>query len=246
LSPFFALELDGTTAALRENITMRLASSLFALSAVLLLSTAAAAQSQPQAAVTAQPITTPGTPQPGVAPSAPAGTLVVPAGTQLYPTPMQQTVQDSYVPQSVAMSGPEELDYSEGQNVPSGYHPETRVRKGLVIAGSATFGGCYLFSLLIAAAGQDSASSSGGKNDVAPLFIPVLGPFITMGNSSSATADVFLAIDGAAQAAGVAMAVVGLTMPRTILVRNDLGRGSAQVTITPVIGPGSAGIGGTF
>jgi hypothetical protein len=224
---------------------MRLPSSLFALSAIVLLTHSAAAQSQPQAAVTAQPITTPGTPQPGVAPSAPGGTIVVPAGTQMYPTPMQQTVQDSYVPQSVAMSGPEELDYADGQNVPSGYHQETRVRKGLIIAGGATFGGTYLFSLLLAAAGQDSASNGGGKNDLAPLFIPVFGPFITMGNSTSATADVFLAIDGAAQAAGVAMAVVGLSMPKTILVRNDLGRG-AEVTIQPVVGFGTAGVGGTF
>ncbi len=134
---------------------------------------------------------------------------------------MAQQTQPSYVPQSVALSGPKEIrDYSEGDPVPPGYTPVERTRKGLVIGGAVTFGVLYLISALVAAAGEDTKGS--GDNEAAALWVPAVGPFIQMFNTDSAVANVFLAIDGIAQSAGVAMFVIGLTSPRTVLVRNDL------------------------
>ncbi len=166
------------------------------------------------------------------------------AGDGQYVAPMQQQTQQTYVPQSVAMSGPRVIrDWHEGEPIPPGYHPSTRIRTGLVAGGAAMFGAPYLISVLVAAAGADLQSNSGGTNAAAPLYIPVVGPFITMGNvSDSATADVFLVIDGLLQATGVALFIYGLAVPKTVLVRNDLGA-LKNVMATPVIGKNFTGVG---
>ena len=145
-----------------------------------------------------------------------------PATPSGYTAPLYQQTQPSYVPQSVAMSGPRLIqDWEEGQPVPPGYHPDTRIRKGLVIGGAVMFGTLYLLSALVAAAGSDS--SSNGGNAEAALWIPGVGPFIQMTSTSSSVANVFLAIDGLGQAGGLAMLIYGLAAPKTVLVRNDLG-----------------------
>jgi len=161
-----------------------------------------------------------------------------------YVAPMQQQTQQTYVPQSVAMSGPRVLkDWHEGEPIPPGYHPSTRIRGGLVGGGAGLFAGTYLISVLVAAVGQDLRADNGGANAAAPLFIPVVGPFITMGNvSGSATADVFLVIDGLAQAMGVAMFIYGLAVPKTVLVRNDLGKVKFNPPM-PFVAKSGAGIG---
>src|SRR5262249_33082790 len=73
----------------------------------------------------------------------------VPTQTE-YPAPLAQTTQPSYVPQSVALSGPEELrNWHEGEPIPPGYKPVERVRKGLIIGGAITFGALYSLSALV-------------------------------------------------------------------------------------------------
>jgi hypothetical protein len=122
------------------------------------------------------------------------------------------------VPQSVALSGPGEItSWHEGEPVPPGYHPVERVRKGLIIGGAVTFGVLYLWSVFGAAIAHDLGDNADA------LYIPGLGPFAQMATTTSATGNVFNAIDGAGQSAGLVMLIVGLTSPRTILVRNDLG-----------------------
>jgi hypothetical protein len=184
-------------------------------------------------------------------PSAPSPVVPPPSGQVQangeYVAPMQQATQPTYVPQSVAMSGPREIrDFDEDtQRVPAGYHPETRVRKGLIIAGACTFGAMYLLTALVAAAGDDVSSANGGNNPVAALWVPVAGPFIQMSQTSSSTANFFLAIDGLAQAGGAAMLIGGIASPKTVLVRDDL----AKVWIAPTrVGRDGYGLGmtGTF
>jgi len=169
----------------------------------------------------------------------PPASAVTPYGE--YVAPMAQQTQPSYVPQSVAMSGPRMIkDWDENQPIPQGYHRETRVRKGMVISGAIVFGVPYLYSALIAAVGSDIASSTGESNKVGALAVPVLGPFIEMGETGSSTANFMLAIDGVAQAAGAFMFIYGLTSPRNVLVRNDL----AMVTVTPMrFGKDGSGLG---
>jgi len=176
-----------------------------------------------------------------------------------YVAPLQQQTQQVYVPQSVALSGPRIIkDYEDGEPIPPGYHAETRVRSGLVVGGAVTFGCMYLLSVLVGAALSDSAkqsesySYSGGysspkKEDGDFLFVPIAGPFLQMTKTDSSSGNVTLAIDGIAQAAGATMLIVGITSPKTVLVRNDLG----EVRILPMRmgkdGSGTGiGLGGTF
>jgi hypothetical protein len=66
-----------------------------------------------------------------------------------------------------------------------------------------------------------------------------------MTRTESSTANVFLAFDGLGQAAGATMLVAGITSPKTVLVRNDLG----EVRVTPMrLGRAGGGLGlvGTF
>ena len=154
-----------------------------------------------------------------------------------YVAPLSQTTQPSYVPQSVALSGPRMIrDWHDGDPIPWGYHREERVRKGEVISGAIVFGVLYLYSGFIAAIGEDV---SPGNNRAAALYIPVLGPFIELHQSSSATLNYLLVLDGLAQGVGAGMFLHGLSSPRAVLVRNNL----AMVTLTPAqFGKDGAGV----
>jgi hypothetical protein len=162
-----------------------------------------------------------------------------------YTAPLYQQTQPSYVPQSVALSGPREIkDWNEGDPIPPGYRPVERTRKGLIVGGAVTFGTLYLLTVLVTAMIQDVENATGSKDNVSALYVPALGPFIQMASTSSSSGNVVLAIDGAGQTAGAIMLIVGLTSPKTVLVRNDL----AEIRFAPVITRGSAGAGlvGTF
>jgi hypothetical protein len=168
----------------------------------------------------------PGGPQPN---PAPPPSQAAPNGE--YVAPLSQQTQQVYVPQSVALSGPRMIkDWQEGEPIPPGYHRTTRVRTGLVVGGALTFGIPYLYSGLIASAGADIGDVNNTSNSLAALYVPVLGPFIEMGQTNSATARYFLALDGLAQGAGLFMLIYAIASPRNILVRNDL----AMLTVTPV------------
>jgi hypothetical protein len=137
-----------------------------------------------------------------------------------YATPLQQQTQQTYVPQSVAFSGPRQIkDWNEGEPIPPGYHPVQRLRTGLVVGGAVMFGVLYLFSALAASISSDTNQGNGFDN---ALWIPGIGPFIQMASTSSATGNLVLAIDGAAQSAGLAMLIYGIVSPKTVLLRNDL------------------------
>jgi hypothetical protein len=130
-------------------------------------------------------------------------------------------------------------NYDEGDPVPAGYHPETRARLGLVIGGSVTFGVFYMMSVLVAGIG-----TLVGSSDTGTLYLPAVGPFLTMGNTTSGEVKTLLAVDGIVQTAGVVMLVAGIAAPKTVLVRNDL---SARV-IPMTMGKEGYGLGvaGTF
>ena len=169
------------------------------------------------------------------------------AGDGQYVTPMQQQTQQTYVPQSVALSGPRVLrDWHEGEPIPPGYHPATRARTGMIAGGLTMFGVPYLISVLVGAGGADSGCCNA-------MYIPVVGPFVQMGSvhsgdaSADSVADVFLVLDGLLQAAGVGMFIYGIAVPKTVLVRNDLGKVKFNPPM-PFVGHNSAGMGvsGTF
>jgi len=201
-------------------------------------------------------------PPPQTGPQAPPPPQSAIAGNGEYVAPMQQQTQQTYVPQSVAMSGPRQINgWSEGDPIPPGYHPISRVRGGLVAGGASLFGAMYLlFGLLPATIDSDSCSGYSGSschNTLWPLYIPVVGPFITMGTngSHSTTVGLLLAIDGLAQAGGMAMMIFG-AIGRTVLMRNDLGMNplefrvgqAKKLELQPMMGMGmtQSGTGGGF
>lgn len=161
-----------------------------------------------------------------------------PAVQPVYTAPLSQTTQTTYVPQSVAMSGPEEItDFDFERPVPLGYTMVKRPRKGMIIGGAVSFGVSYGISVLSAAIGEDI--SSGGRNEAAAMWIPVAGPFLQMAQTDSATLRVFLFGLGAAQTTGAILLYYGLTTKKRVLVRNDI---VGSLMVTPTVGDGTAGM----
>lgn len=169
-------------------------------------------------------------------------------GQPVYQAPLSQTTQTTYVPQSVALSGPEEIDAEEGRRAPAGYTPVKRARKGLLIGGGVTLGVSYGYAVLFAAVGADESTNSydyqtdsysDHKNELAALWIPVAGPFIQMAETDSAIARLALAGLGAAQITGAVMLYYGLTTKKTVYVRNDL---VGNLMVTPMAGQNNTGV----
>lgn len=132
-------------------------------------------------------------------------------------------------------------EWQEGEPIPPGYHPVQRLRRRPIIAGAIVLGVFYFISTL-AAAGQHDSSNGQNTSD-AWLYAPVAGPFITMARTWSSVANVMLFIDGAAQTAGAALLVWGITSPQTVLAHNDY-LATIRVTARPLLlGRDGAGLG---
>jgi hypothetical protein len=158
----------------------------------------------------------------------------------VYVAPLSQETQSTYVPQSVALSGPKQLEpLDDFRPPPDGYTAVERRRKGMIIGGGITFGVSYGIALLTAAAGDDIASSEGGKNEAAALWIPVAGPLIMALDESSSTGKLFFVGWGGAQAIGATLLYVGLTKTKRMFVRNDL---VGSLNVTPMAGLGTTGM----
>lgn len=155
----------------------------------------------------------------------------------VYPAPLAQETQSTYVPQSVAMSGPQEItDWDNSRPVPMGYTPVDRPRKHLIVGGAVTFGVSYGLSAFVAAIGEDANHSN---NEVGAMWIPVAGPWIQAGQTDSATGKFFLVGMGSAQVAGAIMLYYGLTTTQRVLVRNDL---VGSLTVSPMAARGAQGM----
>jgi hypothetical protein len=146
--------------------------------------------------------------------------------------------------------GPKVMDYDEGQPVPPGYHVETRVRKGLAIAGGVMFGTFYLFSAFGAAIASDN-----NDRNAWPFWVPAIGPFIALGtekntslshNDASSSLTFLYVLDGLIQTGGLAMFIAGIALPSQKLVRDDVGLLHDKVHIRPspiALGHGQYGFG---
>ncbi len=180
-----------------------------------------------------QPAPAPPAPYPlAPAPYAPAPPGSAPAGAPPgYGPP-------AYAPQPVY--GPEEIsDFDDSAPVPYGYTRVQRTRKGLIIGGAVTLGATYLATAFIGAVADDINKADGSNATVAPLFLPVVGPFLETAQTDSSIARFYLAVSGLGQTAGAIMLLYGLTSSRTVLVRND------QLIVTslaPMIASGASGL----
>jgi hypothetical protein len=127
------------------------------------------------------------------------------------------------------------IEYDDTRGIPVGYRLERRARKGLVIGGTVTAGALWVASALMATLISPFESSN---DDITPLYIPVLGPFITMATANSeGGATALLFIDGVGQAGGIAMLIAGVVAKKSVLVRQDI----LQLEIAPMVGTHRAG-----
>ncbi|HEY4116886.1 MAG TPA: hypothetical protein VGM56_03470 [Byssovorax sp.] len=167
-----------------------------------------------------------------------------------YPPPVYYQPQPVYVvPPGQRQMGPRVMDYDDGP-IPAGYHVETRVKKGLVIAGAAVLGSFWLLSAL----GGALAIDAGHDHDAEGLFVPVAGPFVALANETAgskhllATVQFCYVLDGLAQSAGLLMLVGGIVFPSQKLVRDevalDVGGTKVRFHPTPMrVGDNSVGFG---
>jgi hypothetical protein len=107
-----------------------------------------------------------------------------------------------------------------------------RPHKALIAGGGAVFASLYFASSLAAADGYDSPD--GTSNPRGSLWIPVVGPFIMLGHTSSGLSDVFLVLDGLGQLGGLSMLVYGIATPDTVLVPADTT--ARKLDVVPLVG----------
>ncbi len=143
-------------------------------------------------------------------------------------------------PPGMPVYGPEEItEFDDSAPVPYGYTRVTRTHNGLIIGGAVTLGATYLATAFIGAVAADFLKAEGSNTSVGPVFLPVAGPFLEIGQTDSAVARFYLAVSGAGQAAGAIMLLYGLSSSHTVLVRNDQ---LIVTSIAPLIAPGASGL----
>src|SRR5262249_54954277 len=130
-------------------------------------------------------------------------------------------------------------DFDDSAPVPYGYTKVSRVRKGPIIAGAVALGATYLATTFIAAVADEVIKADGSNTDVTPMYLPVVGPFLEIGNTDNAVARFYLTVSGLGQATGAILLVYGLTNSRTVLVRNDR---LVVTSIAPLVAPGASGL----
>ncbi len=142
---------------------------------------------------------------------------------------------------------PLEMKYDPDKGVPPGYRLTERRRTSVAVAGGSIFGGLWIASAIAGGVMEDGGRYNGRHGW--PMYIPVLGPFITIASyEASAGGATPLAFLGLGQAAGVATFIYGMVSREKILKYQFAETTGLQ--ISPVAAPlengGYAGLQGTF
>lgn len=208
--------------------------------------------------------------QPAPVPTQPAQPGQPPAGVQPapYPVPPPQYPAEAYPPgamppggypgwgpeQAPMVMGPDgrprllplEMKYDPEKGIPPGYKLAEKRRTSLAIAGASIFGGLWIASAIAGGFIEDSGRWNGQHGW--PMYIPVLGPFITIDSARASTAGATpLVFDGIGQAAGVAMFIIGMASSEKVLkYQFEVGKLSVTPVAAPRDGGGFAGLQGTF
>jgi glutamate mutase epsilon subunit len=112
-------------------------------------------------------------------------------------------------------------------------------------------GALWLVSSVFAAALMDEANGiDEQEEDFAPLFVPVVGPFIAIGTlEAEGLGTALLMLDGIGQVGGLAMLIAGVAAKKSVFVR-DFSVAGHEITVEaqPLVGTKGAGMGltGTF
>jgi hypothetical protein len=136
---------------------------------------------------------------------------------------------------------PATLPYEEGMPVPPGYQVRKRSVRSMVIAGAVTFGSTYLVSLAVGSTVLAADATSG--KPLAPLFAPVVGPFVAIGTAhSDGAGTLWLVLDGVAQTAGAVVLIYGLAADEKYLQRGQPSAADILTHPEVMMGPGSAAL----
>ena len=140
------------------------------------------------------------------------------------------------------LSRPVLVPYEEGTQVPPGARLVTRPRGGLIVAGSTIFGTLWLTTAMFGTLFSEGAGYRSGSQPELWLVLPVLGPFAYMlaEDNVSTAAGFWLAFDGLAQGAGLAMLIAGIARPGQYVAYDRV----AAARPTWMISPGFAGMPG--
>ncbi len=125
--------------------------------------------------------------------------------------------------------------YTEGMPMPPGGRIVERRKSGLIIAGAAAFGAGYLLSAMVYSIDQDVGSPLYDGS----LLIPVLGPFLQLGDTGSSEG-LALGLLGTAQAVGVTLFALGMIKRRYVEYFADLGQ--PGFAVIPQMSPNRAGM----
>ena len=135
-------------------------------------------------------------------PSTPAAGTPPPAA----PAPAPGPVQPAAVP-------PAGYYYADGAGQPRA----PKRKKGLMIAGLATFGGSYLFTALVGMTMLSKSNESAGQTCLncdsvgSKLLIPIAGPWVALPEADGDDGKFVCAVLGIAQGVGVALSIAGIS-----------------------------------
>jgi hypothetical protein len=123
---------------------------------------------------------------------------------------------------------------------PALYRTEERELRGLWITGLALWGVAWVMDWAVTGLSQEPGDLRG------VAFVPVVGPWVQLAmgqGSASSEGETLLIADGIAQAAGLAMIVLGAVLKREVRVRE---RPGLSVVVAPARGGASVGLSGSF
>lgn len=131
------------------------------------------------------------------------------------------------------------LPYSDGDPVPPGYHVESRVRRGPIIAGAIMAGSTYFVNILIAGVEERSNDSRATY-----LYIPGIGTWAYVDdacdNDNEDSGCQFVVLHSLTHSIGLGLVIYGIAAPKTVLARD-----TASVRITPLVGNSLSGLAAT-
>ena len=221
---------------------LRSARLAFCLVPAMLLSVAGSAHADdppPPPSATAPPPGYGQPPPPGYGQPPPPGYYPPGGGTAYYPSN----------PPPPADPRPVTMEYDEDQPIPQGYHLRTKVRAGLVGGGAGVLGGLWIVSVFVGIFGNLGNAITDSKEKWTPMYVPLVGPFITIGTASndlSGGGTAALVLDGVGQVGGAAMIVLGIALPKKQLVRDVAFEPVKGVKVLPTFTGNGVGVVGSF
>lgn len=146
-------------------------------------------------------------------------------------------------PTGYRLSRPVLVPYEEGTPVPPNARLVTRPRVGLIVAGSTIFGSLWLLTAMAGTLASEGSSYSRSQPELW-LVLPVFGPFAYLAAEDrvSTTVGFWLALDGLAQGAGLAMLIAGVVRPGQYLAYDHVAARPPSWMVSPGFagGPGAS------